>query len=262
MSAPFLVPLIVALLAFAALWPLSVWRRDVSIVDVAWGPGFLVQVALAAALVPEIGDRAGLILGVVGVWSLRLGYVLLRRRIREGHEDPRYVSMRASWGPAFWWKSLFVVFCLQAVVQWAITVGAIAGIVVLDQDPGVVAWLGCGIAVAGLALEVIADEQLDRFKAGQDNATALMTSGLRAHVRHPNYLGEIIFWVGVGMIVLEGGSVFGLMPPILVLIFLTRVSGAPLLDERLAETRPEYAAYRARVPGFVPALRSSQRGSQ
>jgi steroid 5-alpha reductase family enzyme len=28
-----------------------------------------------------------------------------------------------------------------------------------------------------------------------------------------------------------------------------------VLDEHLSNTRPGYAAYRARVPGFLPALR-------
>ena len=76
-----------------------------------------------------------------------------------------------------------------------------------------------------------------------------MTSGLRAHMRHPNYTGEIIFWIGVALILVDGGVWLGLLSPVLITLFLTKVSGAPLLDERLSETRPGYAAYRARCPG-------------
>ena len=100
---------------FLALWPVSVVLRDVSIVDAWWGPGFL-----AAALVAWPGGtdaRTLLLLGLVGFWALRLGAVMIRRRLRHGAEDSRYQMIRKSWGPAFWWKSFFIVFLLQGVLQ-------------------------------------------------------------------------------------------------------------------------------------------------
>lgn len=252
----YLAPLTLALICFAAVWPFSVWRRDASLVDVLWGPGFLLQILLVAFLVPVSGARAVLLISVIGVWSLRLAWVLIRRRIKEGHEDSRYTSVRKSWGGAFWWKSFFVVFVLQACLQWMIVIAPIHGVLSPDQTLGMIAWIGCFVSVLGLSLETISDHQLDRFKSNEEKAHRLLMTGLRSYVRHPNYLGEIIFWSGVGLIILDTGSMIGLLPPVLIFFLLTKISGAPLLDERLGETRPEYAEYRSRVPAFFPRLGS------
>lgn len=258
--AVYALPLLTAAVGFALLWPISISRSDVSIVDLAWGPGFLVQMLVAIQLLDLIGPHGWLLLAGVGAWSLRLGFVIARRRWREGHEDPRYQSLRRSWGKAFWWKSLFVVFLLQALVQWCVVIGPISGLSGQANDVSVFGWVGCLIAALGLGLETVADHQLDRFKKISAPG-ALLTTGLRGIVRHPNYTGEMIFWVGIAMVVIDSGSWLGLVSPALICLFLAKVSGVPLLDERLSESRPEYQAYRARVPAFFPSL-GGLRGTQ
>lgn len=248
-----LAPLGVALCAFALIWPLSVVREDASLVDLAWGPGFLLQLVVVALLVQGMTERGWLLLCLVGVWSLRLGLTLGLRRWREGHEDPRYTAVRKSWGPSFWWKSFFIVFVLQAVLQWLISLGPIAGLLADASPPGWIAVVGAIVAMSGLALETAADHQLDRFKKSAPEG-ALMQTGLRAHMRHPNYTGEIVFWTGIALVCVEGGAWLGLLSPVLITFFLTKVSGAPMLDEHLMQTRPAYEEYRARVPAFFPRL--------
>lgn len=248
-----LIPLAVALVLFAALWPLSVWKRDASLVDFLWAPGFAVQIGLAAWLAGSVGDRGLVILGLVGVWCARLSVVMIGRRLREGHEDPRYTTLRDSWGEGFWWKSFFIVFVLQAVIQWIISVGPIMGLLAVSEPVGPLALAGIMIALAGIVIETIADRQLDQFKRSA-RPGALLTTGLRAHVRYPNYSGEILFWLGLGLVCVEAGSPMGLVSAVLIAGLLAKVSGAPMLEERLEATRPEFDAYRERVPAFVPTL--------
>ena len=255
----FWIPLLVAMGSFAALWPLSLRLHDASIVDFVWAPGFLVQLVIALALLPEAAARAWLLLGLVGVWSVRLTVTLAARRLREGHEDPRYTAIRESWGPAFWWKSLFIVFMLQSVLQWLIASGAIAGAAVADQALGGLAMLGGAVALSGLTLETLADRQLDLFKR-RNGPGALMTGGLRRHVRYPNYTGEIVFWLGIALIGLDGGAWLAIISPVVIGALLSLVSGAPILDERLGSTRPEYEAYRRRTPAFFPSARGGAKG--
>lgn len=248
-------PLFAALMCFSAIWPLSVRWRDVSIVDSLWGPGFFGQLCVAWLLIPRVGIHGIVVFGLIAIWSFRLTWVLLRRRVREGEEDARYQMIRASWGPSFWWKSLFIIFVLQAFIQWTIVLGPI---LVLTADPapmGVLMWIGIAIALSGLVLETIADRELDKFK---ETAVCgdLCTTGLRAHVRHPNYLGEITFWCGIATIAIDALAWWGLLSPALLILFLTRISGAPLIDERLRLTRPAYPSYRARVPAFIPRFKS------
>ena len=67
-------------------WAVSLRRRDVSIVDVVWGPAF-VLVALVSALTGDAGSQVRwLLLGLTAAWGLRLGVHLAVRKHREPDE--------------------------------------------------------------------------------------------------------------------------------------------------------------------------------
>lgn len=237
---------------FIALWPISLLMRDVSIVDAWWGPGFL-----AAALVAWDGagdGRTSLLLALVGVWAVRLGVVMVRRRVRHGEEDSRYQLIRESWGASFWWKSLFIVFVLQGVLQCVIALPPLIALTSPVVPIGAIAILGTVIAVAGLTLEIVADAQLDTFKKTAAKSD-ICDTGLRAHVRHPNYAGEMIFWVGVWLIAAEAGAWWTIISPLLLIFLLTKVSGAPMQRSTMKRSRPGYAAYVESTPAFLPGFK-------
>lgn len=239
---------------FLALWPVSLALRDVGVVDAWWGPGF----GAAAIVVWWLADapdhgRAVLLLSLVLIWSLRLGAVMIRRWFSHAEEDRRYRLIRRGWGASFWWKSLFIVFILQGVLQWLVAIGPISGIIADPAPLGALAVLGLVIALAGLGLETVADAQLDAFKRTAAEG-ALMTSGLRAHVRHPNYMGEILFWWGVWLIAAPVAPFWAILSPILLTVLLVKVSGAPMLAETLGKSRDGFSGYAARTPAFIPNL--------
>ena len=57
----------------------------------------------------------------------------------------------------------------------------------------VVAYVGIAAQVLGLAMEATADQQKSRHRK---KTNTFVSGGLYKYSRHPNYLGEIIFWVG------------------------------------------------------------------
>jgi steroid 5-alpha reductase family enzyme len=240
---------------FLCLWPVSLLRRDASIVDFWWGPGIGVMalVAWAAAGLPRHG-HALLMLGLLLLWSLRLGIQLGRRRLRESGEDPRYAALRRSWSPGFWWKSLFMVFLLQAVLQGLIAAAPLMAIGAAPAPLGPLAILAAALALAGILIETVADTELDRFRRAAPHRS-LLQSGLRAHLRYPNYLGEILAWTGLSLLALSAGIGWAPVSAAIVFLLLWKVSGVPVLDQHLAATRPEFGSYRARVPALLPRLR-------
>ena len=84
-----------------------------------------------------------------------------------------------------------------------------------------------------------------------------ITSGLWAWSRHPNYFGEITFWVGLTLIalpVLSGWQLVTLISPIFVYVLLTRISGIPMLENRGMKkwgSDPEYMDYLQRTPSLL-----------
>ena len=239
---------------FLALWPVSLVLRDVGVVDAWWGPGFgaAALVVWWAAGGPD-DVRAVILLVLVLIWSLRLGSVMVRRWFHHDGEDRRYKMIRRSWGAAFWWKSLFIVFILQGFLQWLVALGPLSGMIAEPAPMGVLAYIGLIIAFVGLSLETVADAQLDAFKRSAPDG-ALMTSGLRAYVRHPNYSGEILFWWGVWLIAAPVAPIWAILSPILLTLLLTKVSGAPILAETLGKSRDNFASYANHTPAFIPRL--------
>lgn len=87
----------VTVAAMIALWLVSLATRDVSIVDVYWGPGFAVIAAVAAFFADGAVARRMLVATLTAIWGLRLGAFLLWRNWGRA-EDFRYAAMRRRWG--------------------------------------------------------------------------------------------------------------------------------------------------------------------
>lgn len=242
-----------ALLALAGvagvMWLLSVVLRDVSIVDLVWGPMFLV-VALVHWQLAEAPDaRAVLVLALVALWSLRLALYLLWRNWGQG-EDRRYQRIRAANDPGFWWKSLYIVFGLQALLAWLVAL-PIAAAMHADSPLGFLAGLGAALWAFGLFFETVGDLQLAAFKRDPDNQGRVMDQGLWRYTRHPNYFGDCCVWWGLFLIAADCGAWWTVPGPILMTVLLLKVSGVALL-ERSLRRRPEYADYVARTSAFLP----------
>jgi steroid 5-alpha reductase family enzyme len=243
--------------AWSLLWLLSVRLRDVSIVDVAWGPGFVIMAAAAFFGAPEPGLRAWIAGGAVVLWGLRLA-VHLGLRARGRGEDSRYAAMREEHGDAFPLRSLVTVFWLQAALI-ALLSAPIWVAVRSSGGPGWVGWAGTALFLTGFVLETAADAQLTRFKTRRDSDRAVLDSGLWRYSRHPNYFGEAVLWWGFGLLAVDAGAAWTLFAPAAVTVLLLKVSGVPLLEAGIEKRRPGYADYVRRTPGFVPWLPRDRR---
>lgn len=247
-----------AVVAYMVLgWLASLAWRKASIVDSLWGPGFVllawVCLALGGPTGPAGRDRALLATLLTTVWGVRLCWHISRRNWGRP-EDARYAEMRAVRPERFWIWSLFGVFLIQAAVLWVVALPV--QLATLAPSPPGFGWLdlaGTLLWALGLGTESLADWQLAAFKADPAHRGRVMDQGLWRYSRHPNYFGETLVWWGMGLVGCgaEGGWL-ALAGPALLTWLLLRVSGVTLLDRKMLETRPEYAAYMARTSAFVP----------
>lgn len=230
-------------------WLISLVLRDASIVDLIWGLGF-VLVAWASFLTAESEDWT--LPFLTTVWGLRLSSYLAWRNHGQP-EDYRYRAMRNHYGKSFPWVSLLTVFGLQGLIMWIVSLPLQAGAISTNPDwhwlliPGVVFW------ATGLCFEAIGDWQLARFKANPVNAGSVCDSGLWRYTRHPNYFGDFAVWWGLYLVAMsDSGAWWAVIGPIVMSIFLMRVSGVTLLERSLTKTKPHYADYIARTNAFFP----------
>jgi steroid 5-alpha reductase family enzyme len=245
------------LLATAGLmlgvWLLSVWKHDVSIVDVFWGLGFVVIAWTAGALGAGYGPRRLLICTLVTLWGMRLAAYLLWRNWG-APEDYRYRAMRAHHGERFVWVSLYMVFGLQGALMWLVSLPL--QVAQISPLPDRLTWLdgaGALLWAAGLCFEAVGDWQLARFKSDPANRGQVMDRGLWAYTRHPNYFGDaVVWWSYVAIALATPYGVWTIISPVLMTFLLMRVSGVALLERKLVKTRPAYADYTRRTNAFFP----------
>lgn len=242
---------LVALLAVAfCTWAVSLAKRDVSIVDSVWSVMILLAGVVYAALAPNLNERAGLVLALTALWAVRLAAYITWRNWGEG-EDHRYQTIRARNEPNFEWKSLYLVFVLQAVLAWIVSLSLLAAIT--SARPW--SWLdtlGVAVVLFGIAFETVGDAQLAAFKSTLENRGKVMDRGLWRYTRHPNYFGEFCVWWGFYLMALSAGGWWAIVSPLMMSVLLLKVSGVALLEKDIGERRPAYRDYVARTNAFFP----------
>jgi steroid 5-alpha reductase family enzyme len=242
-----------ALLAlFTILWLVSLWLANASIVDMWWGPAFVLALVVYLRFEAPTHPRGWLILGATTLWALRLAWHIARRNLGNG-EDPRYRAWREEHGSRWWWRSYLQVFVLQAVIAWIVSWPIYHASRSTAPFPSIGDLAGTALFIVGLLFESVADAQLAAFKKNPASRGQVMDRGLWRYSRHPNYFGEALLWWGLGLIGAGApGGWIGLAGPALMTFLLLRVSGVTMLERSLVKTRPGYAAYVARTSAFVP----------
>lgn len=243
---------LVILLIATAFWVVSLIRNDVSIVDSLWSLMFLAMLALYGLMSDAIGARGWLILTMVAVWAIRLSaFISIRNHGKP--EDHRYQTIRKNNEPNFRFKSLYIVFWLQAGLAGFIAMPllvAASG----DSPLGWLDALGVFLWAFGMYFEVVGDQQLKAFRADSNNQGKVLDTGLWGLSRHPNYFGEFTLWWGYYCLALAAGGWWTIVSPLLMSVLLLKVSGVALLESDIEERRPDYARYIKNTNAFFPGL--------
>jgi cyclopropane-fatty-acyl-phospholipid synthase len=238
-------------LVFFVVWLWQLRTRNAGMIDPVWA-GTLGAVAL---LVAACGTGAAanrvLVAAGGGVWGMRLAWHLWRRN-HGSPEDVRYRQLRDNWGSAaarnmFWFFQLQAVVALGLAVAFLVPAYTAAAAGPLRIAAALALWL---LAVAG---EALADRQLRRFLAAPASRGQVCREGLWRYSRHPNYFFECLHWLSYAALAI--GQPWGwltLLPPILMAWLLLKVSGIPLLEARLADTRAGYREYMASTSALIP----------
>jgi len=236
--------------AFTVLWLASLPLKNASIVDMWWGPAFVLASAVYATAHGSIGRRGLAVMALLTLWAVRLAWHIGRRNVGHG-EDPRYATWRTQHGASWWWFSWVKVFLLQATVAWIVS--WVIGAAMTGPADFPTAWdiAGLALAFSGLALEATADAQLRRFKRTAARGQ-VCDVGLWRYSRHPNYFGESVVWWGLFVVAAGVGGWTTIVSPIVMTWLLLRVSGVTLLEQGLAHSKPGYAEYARRTSAFVP----------
>jgi steroid 5-alpha reductase family enzyme len=197
-------------------------------------------------------DIGSLILSVVIIiWALRLGSFLFLR-IKKAGEDKRFKEIKTS--PT----RFFMTWSLQGM--WVSLCSACA-LTALANPNGIqtnlLFYFGLFIFLNGFILEIIADTQKSKFRSNTKNKNLFINTGLWSFSRHPNYLGEIILWLGISIMsisALNEWQYVTLISPVFTYVLLVYISGVRLLEESGKEKwghLEEYKKYLKNTPSLL-----------
>lgn len=222
---------------------------DNSIVDIAWGIGFILVTTFALISNGLYETRHMILWFLITVWGLRLSFHILSRH--KG-EDWRYANWRKTW-KHFILRSYLQVFMLQGLCMFIIVIAALYSFGINGPQLMWLDYIGLIVWLIGFLFETIGDAQLDDFiKNKKSLRNKICKVGLWKYTRHPNYFGEATMWWGIFLIAFAGtGNWLLIISPITITYLVRFVSGVPMLEEKYMKSK-EFQKYAKKTNVFFP----------
>lgn len=244
------------LLATGVVYVSTIHVDNGSMFDAYWSvvPPLLAWLLTDAALPEEasLTPRQIAVHVVVWLWAVRLTLNWARGWPGLDHEDWRYTNLYRDTPLPRWAVQLLAVELGPTVFVWLGCLSLYPALMLGDAHFG---WLDGAALLLGLAattIELVADEQMRAF-ARDRRPGDVMDRGLWRWSRHPNYFGELCFWLSLWLFAMAAApAVWWTVVGPLTMGLMFVLASIPMLDRRSAERRPGFAAYAERTSSLVP----------
>ena len=192
---------------------------------------------------------------VIALWGVRLTVNWAYTFTNLTHQDWRYTMLKEKTGVIYPLVNFLGIHLFPTIVVYLCVAPAVTAITV-GADITVGAVLSLTLSVLATVLQTVSDIQMHNYR--KNRTTTFIRVGLWKYSRHPNYLGEILMWWGVGL-----GACFsvGFHPLLLVgatvntLMFL--FISIPMADKRQSQ-KDGWAEYKSATRMILPIYKKSK----
>jgi len=251
---PLLVAAAADLAATVVIFGFSVAFDNSSLYDPYWSLAPIPIALYWLSLSPgATGPRQLLALSLVCLWGLRLTGNWVARWRGLSDEDFRYAEIRAKTGRGYWPASFIGIHLMPTL--W-VFLGLLPLFPVLSGTGRPLGFvdLAASIVTAGaIAIEGISDLQLRRFLRTRADPSDVLQTGLWGLCRHPNYLGEVLFWWGLYLFGLAADPAWfwSGIGAISITVLFVAVS-IPWMDRRMLSRHPKWVDRMSTAPALIP----------
>jgi steroid 5-alpha reductase family enzyme len=238
----------------AVTFAAALHTRNGSVFDAWWS----VMPPFAALWLTSLSGHADLtarqlaVHAVVWFWAVRLTANWAVGWTGLDHEDWRYADMIEKLPLPAWLVRLVPVMLIPAAFVAAGCLPLHPALALGGAGFGILDAVALAVGLSATSLELVSDEQMRMF-AARKQPGQVMQQGLWAWSRHPNYLGEILFWLSLWLFGMAAAPSFWWTGVGALAIFALFVfASIPILDARSRERRPGFAEYAARTPALIP----------
>ena len=226
----------------------SLLFRNASVYDPYWSvqPPVILFAFSAGREVTLFGI---LLLAAVSLWAIRLTANWAYTFGNLTHEDWRYAMLREKTGRWYPVINFVGIHAVPTLVVWGCTLPAVFAIRE-GLSLSVLSAVFLAFSLGAALLQGTADVQMHKYRKHRDGA--FCRRGLWKYSRHPNYLGEILMWWGVGLSVVAAcPAAWGYLSGALANTALFFFVSIPLADGR--QSRKEgFAEYKKQTRMLLP----------
>ena len=226
----------------------SIIFKNASVYDPYWSvqpPVILVAFAISKNLT-ALGV---LLIVVVSFWAIRLTANWAYTFADLTHQDWRYTMLKEKTGMFYPVINFVGIHMVPTLVVYGCT---LPGVYAIREGlcANIASVLLLCVSLGAAVMQGVADIQMHQFRKVRDGA--FIRRGLWKHSRHPNYLGEILMWWGVGLsVVCAAPSAWYLVAGALANTVLFFAVSIPMADKR--QSRKEgFAAYKKQTRMLLP----------
>ena len=209
-------------------------------------------ILIAFAVGKDVTLAGWLLIVAVCIWAIRLTANWAYTFLSLEHQDWRYTMLKEKTGLFYPIINFLGIHLVPTLVVYACTLPAVF---VLEQAPSanIGSYLFFFLSIGAAALQCAADIQMHRFrKRDRQTRPKFIEEGLWKYSRHPNYLGEILMWWGVGLAtVCVMPDKFYLLSGALLNTLLFVCVSLPMAEKRQAQ-KEGFAEYKARTRLLFP----------
>ena len=222
--------------------------KNSSVYDPYWSVAPIV-IVIGFAIVNGLNALGIVLLVAVCYWGIRLTANWAYTFKGLTHQDWRYTMLCEKTGKFYPIINFIGIHYVPTLVVYGCILPAV---MVIENKPeiNVLSIIFACVSVAAATMQGVADIQMHKYR--KNKTTSFIRNGLWRNSRHPNYLGEILMWWGIGL------SAVCAMPNMWYLIFgavantvLFLSVSIPMADGRQAR-KEGFVQYKAETRMLLP----------
>lgn len=243
--------LVADICATVIIYIFSVIFNNASVYDPYWSVQPIV-ILTAFACIRPMGVAQWLLLVAVWFWGVRLTANWAYCFGNLNHQDWRYTHYKEKTGKAYQLANFFGIHLVPTLIVYGCVLPAVFAFEYSATfNAGSIVFFVVSIGAA--VLQMVADIEMQQYRKSKKGG--LIRVGLWKYSRHPNYLGEILMWWGVGLAVIcvmpeRWWLLAGALANTLMFLFIS----IPLAEGRQSK-KPTWAEYKAETRMLLPIPR-------
>lgn len=190
--------LIADVVATAVVFAFSLIFKNASVYDPYWSVQPIV-IVVAISFKVKFTLITFLILLVVCLWGIRLTANWAYTFHGLKYQDWRYTMLNEKTKSFYPIINFVGIHLVPTLVVYLAVMPAVT-VLLLNPKFNALSLIGTAISLVAVSLQTVSDIEMHKYR--KNKTTTFIRVGLWKYSRHPNYLGEILMWWGVGIFAL------------------------------------------------------------